>query len=87
MNSVVLTRDQIGHMSADRSIAKLNGKKGTVTLTGAQFPVSIEADESGTAVVVFDIPGIYFGMERFEIASHMFNNFTASNLERLACRV
>lgn len=77
------TRDQIAHMSADKTIATLDRKKGTVTLQGAEFPVRVYADTDGTAIVVFDTPGIYFGENKFEIASHLFNNFTAHALDRL----
>lgn len=78
------TRDQIATMSADRTIADLNGKKVLVGLQGVQFPATVKADAEGTAVVVFETPGIYFGKEEFEIASHLFNNFTAHALEGLS---
>lgn len=80
------TRDQIAHMSADKTISSLDRKKGTVALQGAEFPIQVHADSDGTAIVVFDSPGIYFGENKFEIASPMFNNFTAHVLEGLSVK-
>lgn len=82
----IYTRDQIAHMSADKTITSLDRKTVTVTLQGADFPARLHADQDGTAIVVFDTPGIYFGENKVEIASPLFNNFTAHVLERLAVK-
>lgn len=78
------TRDQVSRMSSKGTISGLDSKTVIVTLQGAEFPATLHADQDGTATVVFDTPGIYFGENEVEIASPLFNNFTAHVLERLA---
>lgn len=79
----ILNRTVVAELSASRKIAQYDGQSVKVTLQGAEFPGRLRADQDGTAIVVFDTPGIYFGENKFEIASHLFNNFTAHALEGL----
>lgn len=79
----ILNRTAVAELSASRKVAQYDGQPVKVTLQGAEFPGRLRADQDGTAVVVFDTPGIYFGEDEHEIASHLYNNFTSHSLERL----
>lgn len=81
--TTTLTRTAVAELSASRKIAQYDGQPVKVALQGAEFPGLLQADQDGTAVVVFDTPGIYFGESKVEIASHLYNNFTLHALDRL----
>ena len=82
----LLNRNQVAEISADHSIANLDGKNVNVVLQGALLPGTLQASENGAAVVTFETPGAYFGLNEFEITGPDFNNFTAHALDALGVK-
>lgn len=83
MNNII-TRDMLANLSANGEIARYNGKKIIVLLQGKGYAGSLVAQDNGTATVVFDQAGVYFGEDKFEIASHLYNNYTAHAFGQMA---
>lgn len=84
--SRILNRNAIATLSASGQIAKYNGSTVQAYLQGAAFPGTLRATEDGTATVVFDTPGIYFGQDEHEVAGPLNNNFAAQVVDRLIIR-
>lgn len=82
----LLNRNQVANISADRSIAALDGSKVNVVLQGSLIPGTLKANDEGAASVTFETPGTYFGLDEFEIAGPDFNNFTAHTLDALGIK-